>query len=293
MRAHELGAVGIGLYRTEFLFLQRNELPDEEEQFQCYRDALLAMQGQPVTIRTVDLGADKADRTGLVLADEDNPALGLRGVRLMLARPAVAKTQLRALLRASAYGPLRILVPMVSVREELLAMRRLINKLSAELREQGHEVADQVPMGAMIEVPAAALTLDSLIDLVDFVSIGSNDLVQYLMAADRNHEALGPLYSPLHPALLRLLRMVIETAQAHAKPVAVCGEMAGDPALTPLLLALGLTELSLHSSTLLQVRRAIRSCEHTVLQQLRPKLLQQRDRRGVEKWLARLPSSSR
>jgi len=279
-------AHALGLYRTEFLFLQRNELPDEEEQFQTYRDAALGMSGRPVTIRTLDLGADKADRTGLTLSNEENPALGLRGVRLSLARPKVADTQLRAILRASAYGKLRVLVPMVSTREELLAVRRRMLKLTEQLRGEGHMVSDHVPLGAMIEVPAAALALESFIDLVDFLSIGTNDLVQYLLAADRNNEALGELYSPLHPAVLRLLQMVIETGARHRIPVAVCGEIAGDSRMTPLLLALGLTEFSLHPGTLLEVRRAVREADLGALRARAPKLLAARDRRAIERWLA-------
>ncbi len=284
--AHAFGAQGLGLYRTEFLFLQRNELPDEEEQFRAYRDAALGMAGRPVTIRTLDLGADKADRTGLTLSNEDNPALGLRGVRLSLARPKVADTQLRAILRASAYGKLRVLVPMVSTREELLAVRRRMARLSEQLLAEGHEVAAHVPLGAMIEVPAAAFALESFIDLVDFLSIGTNDLVQYLLAADRNNEALGELYSPLHPAVLRLLALVIETGVRYRVPVAVCGEIAGDARLTPMLLALGLTEFSLHPGTLLEVRRAIRESDLGRLRAHAPKLLAARDRRGIERWLA-------
>ncbi|MEQ4576268.1 MAG: phosphoenolpyruvate--protein phosphotransferase [Gammaproteobacteria bacterium] len=284
-RAHALGAGGLGLYRTEFLFLQRDELPDEQEQFERYRDAVLGMSGRPVTIRTLDLGADKADRTGLVLGDEENPALGLRGVRLMLARPAVARTQLRAILRASGYGPVRMLIPMVSAREEIVQLRRKIKRLAAQLREEGHEIAEHVPLGAMIEVPSAALALETFIDKVDFLSIGTNDLVQYLMAVDRNHEGLGELYSPLHPALVRLLAQVIATAQAHDTPVAVCGEIAGDPHLVPMLLALGLREFSLHPATLLEVRRAIRGRHLGKLLALAPKLLRARDRKDIEKWL--------
>ncbi|WP_422508957.1 phosphoenolpyruvate--protein phosphotransferase [Stenotrophomonas sp. GZD-301] len=284
-QAHALGAQGLGLYRTEFLFLQRNELPDEQEQFETYRDAALGMSGRPVTIRTLDLGADKADRTGLTLSNEENPALGLRGVRLSLARPKVADTQLRAILRASAYGKLRILIPMVSTREEVLAVRRRLNKQAELLRAEGHEVAEHIPFGAMIEVPAAAIALESFIDLVDFLSIGTNDLVQYLLAADRNNEAVGELYSPLHPAVIRLLSHILHTGQAYDIPVAVCGEIAGDPRMTPLLLALGLTEFSLHPGTLLEVRRAIRDSDLSALQAAAPKLLQARDRRGIERWL--------
>lgn len=284
-QAHALGAHGLGLYRTEFLFLQRNELPDEQEQFETYRDAALGMSGRPVTIRTLDLGADKADRTGLTLSNEENPALGLRGVRLSLARPKVADTQLRAILRASAYGKLRILIPMVSTREEILAVRRRLAKQAELLRAEGHEVAEHIPFGAMIEVPAAAIALESFIDLVDFLSIGTNDLVQYLLAADRNNEAVTELYSPLHPAVVRLIAHILRTGQAYDIPVAVCGEIAGDPRMTPLLLALGLTEFSLHPGTLLEVRRAIRDSDLSVLQAMAPKLMQARDRRGIERWI--------
>jgi len=285
-QAHALGAAGLGLYRTEFLFLQRNELPSEEEQFQVYRDTVLGMSGRPVTIRTLDLGADKADRTGLVLGDEENPALGLRGVRLSLARPEVADAQLRAILRASGYGPVRVLIPMVSCREEIVLLRRQLKRLAARLRAEGHAIAEDVPLGAMIEVPAAAIGLEAFIDDVDFLSIGTNDLVQYLLAADRNHEALGELYSPLHPAVLRLLRHVIATAQAHDTPVAVCGEIAGDPRFVPMLLSLGLTELSLHPATLLEVRRTIRASHLGALTVSSSRLLRARDRKGIEKWLA-------
>ncbi len=284
-RAHALGAAGVGLYRTEFLFLQRNELPDEDEQFRAYRDVVLGMSGRPVTIRTLDLGADKADRTGLALDSEDNPALGLRGVRLSLARDGVFDTQLRAILRASAYGPVRILIPMVSSREEILAIRRLIKRVSTQLRKRGLEIAGQVQLGAMIEVPAAAIAMHGFVDVVDFVSIGTNDLVQYLLAADRNNEALGELYSPLHPGVIRLLRHVITIGQAHEVPVAVCGEMAGDPRLAPLLLALGLREFSLHPNTLLELRRVIRGSDWAALQASTGKLLKARDRSGIERWL--------
>ncbi len=283
--AHALGAHGLGLYRTEFLFLQRDELPDEQEQFETYRDAALGMNGRPVTIRTLDLGADKADRTGLTLSNEDNPALGLRGVRLSLARPKVADTQLRAILRASAYGKLRILLPMVSTREEVLAVRRRLQKQAQLLRAEGHEVAEHIPFGAMIEVPAAAIALESFIDLVDFLSVGTNDLVQYLLAADRNNEAVGELYSPLHPAVLRLIAQILRVGHEHDTPVAVCGEIAGDPRMTRLLLALGLKEFSLHPGTLLEVRRVIRDSDWAQLQAAAPKLLATRDRRGIERWI--------
>lgn len=283
--AHALGAAGVGLYRTEFLFLQRNELPTEEEQFRAYRDVVLGMTGRSVTIRTLDLGADKADRTGLALRDEPNPALGLRGVRLSLARDGLLETQLRALLRASGYGPLRVLVPMVSSREEIRRVRRMLDSVAVDLRREGHEIAEEVPLGAMIEVPAAAIALPSFIGAIDFLSIGTNDLVQYLLAADRNNEALGELYTPLHPAVLRLIRDVIRLSKARGKSVAVCGEMAGDPAFAPLLLALGLEEFSLHPATLLELRRTIRDLDLGALRARAPSLLRARDRKAIEAWL--------
>ena len=284
--AHALGAAGVGLYRTEFLFMGSREIPDEETQFRTYRDAVLGMTGRTVTIRTLDLGADKADKTGLALRDEPNPALGLRGVRLSLARDGLLHTQLRAIARASGYGPVRILVPMISGAEEMRTVRAMLRKALAEVRKEGHEIAAQLPLGAMIEVPSAALSLSGFIGACDFLSIGTNDLVQYLLAADRNNEALGELYTPLHPALLRLLRDVVRTAHRRGRPVAVCGEIAGDAAFVPLLLALGLTELSLHPATLLEVRRAIRGCDLSVLQARTAALLRARDRSGIEQWLA-------
>lgn len=283
--AHALGAAGVGLYRTEFLFLQRNELPDEEEQFRVYRDVVLGMTGRAVTIRTLDLGADKADRTGLALRDEPNPALGLRGVRLSLARDGLLETQLRALVRASAYGPLRILLPMVSTREEIRTVRKRLKRVIEEVRAQGHETAEQIPLGAMIEVPAAAVALPAFIGSVDFLSIGTNDLVQYLLAADRNNEALTSLYTPLHPAVIRLVRDVIRQGNARGKPVAVCGEMAGDPHFAPMLLALGLTEFSLHPATLLELRHVIRQCDLAQLQARAAALLRARDRAAIVEWM--------
>jgi phosphotransferase system enzyme I (PtsI) len=284
--AHALGAAGVGLYRTEFLFLQRNQLPDEEEQFRAYRDVVLGMTGRTVTIRTLDLGADKADRTGLSLADEPNPALGVRGVRLSLRRESLFRIQLRAIARASGYGPVRVLVPMVSGREEVVAVRKLLARVTRELHREGHEVAAQIPLGAMIEVPASAIALPAFVGAVDFLSVGTNDLAQYLLAADRNNELLGDLYSPLHPAMLRLLHDVIRAGRRRGKAVAICGEMAGDARYAPLLLALGLEEFSLHPATLLEVRRAIRACDLGALRARAPALLRARDRAAIEKWLA-------
>ena len=285
-KVHPLGAAGVGLYRTEFMFLQGTTLPDEERQFAHYRDAVLSMAGLVATFRTIDLGADKADQAGLAPRDEDNPALGLRGIRLALRHPAVFDTQLRAILRASAYGPVRILVPMVSQRAELLAVRQRIRRLSRQLRAEGHAVSDRIPLGAMIEVPAAAIALFSFLDVVDFLSIGTNDLVQYLLATDRNNDTVADWYAPLHPALLHLLHGLVTQCGRAGVPLAVCGEIAGDPRLVPLLLALGLREFSLHPSHLLAVRKAIRQCDISMLSDASPALLRCRDRRGIERWLA-------
>jgi len=283
--AHALGAAGVGLYRTEFLFLERRELPDEEQQFRAYRDLVLGMTGRTVTIRTLDLGADKADRSGLVLDNEPNPAMGVRGVRLSLQRAGLFDTQLRAIARASGYGPVRVLIPMVSCREEVLDASARLERVMTEVRAAGHAVAERIPLGAMIEVPSAAIALPGFIGALDFISIGTNDLVQYLLAADRNNDALGELYSPLHPAVIRLLAAVVRTARERGKPVAVCGEMAADVAFIPLLLALGLEELSMHPGTLLEVRRAIRACDLGELRARLPALARARDRAGIEAWM--------
>ncbi|HET8899808.1 MAG TPA: phosphoenolpyruvate--protein phosphotransferase, partial [Rhodanobacteraceae bacterium] len=212
VRSRMLGAIGIGLYRTEFLFLQRERTPSEDEQFEAYRTLVLGMAGLPVTIRTLDLGADKADRAGVSIPSEDNPALGVRGVRLSLRRPAVFATQLRAILRAASYGPVRVLVPMVTVADELHAVRTLIDLCARDLRKEGHAVPDRVDVGAMIEVPAAAIGVRHLLDVADFLAIGTNDLAQYVLAVDRNHDALEQLYDPLQPPLLRLVAHVIASA---------------------------------------------------------------------------------
>ena len=285
--AHALGADGIGLYRTEFLFLQRRELPGEEEQFLAYRDLVLGMAGRVVTIRTLDLGADKADHTGLALRSEPNPALGLRGVRLSLAHQGLFLTQLRAILRAAAYGPVRALVPMVCCREEMQRVAQLLALARDQLDAGGVQVGPVAELGAMIEVPAAALGLGDIVDLVDFVSVGTNDLVQYLLATDRNHESLAELYTPRHPAVLRLLSEVFAFGRRNGIPVAVCGEMAGEAHNVPLLLAMGLRDFSLHPSTLLEVRRAIRAADLASLRRRLGTLLRCHDRAAIDRWLER------
>jgi len=280
--AYALGAAGIGLYRTEFLFMQGTEVPTEEAQLLVYRDLVMGMRGRPVTLRTLDLGADKADRAGIALSDEPNPALGLRGVRLSLSLPGLFRSQLRAMLRASAYGKVNILVPMVGFREELERVRALIASCKTELQAEGQAVAAKVAVGVMIEVPAAALALGSVARKADFLSIGTNDLVQYLLAIDRSNDAVASHSSPLHPAVLRVLREVLNYGQRRGLPTSICGEMAGDPEHTRLLLALGLTEFSLHPNNLLEVRKIVRESDLGALRQKRGRLLRAVDRAGIE-----------
>jgi len=285
LEARAQGVAGIGLYRTELLFLQCDKTPDEQTQFNAYRELVLSMAGAPVTIRTLDIGADKTDRSGVSVQGEANPALGLRGVRLLLARPDLLRSQLRAILRASAFGPVRILVPMVSGREELLAMREAIVSIRAELHNEGHTITGHIALGAMIEVPSAALALSAWIDLVDFLALGTNDLVQYLLAVDRGNDALDELSTPLHPAVPRLLRSIIRTARRHDTPVSVCGEIAGDPHFTPLLLALGVEQLSMHPDHLPDVRAAIGRLERSALRRRLPALLRAKDHATMVDWL--------
>ncbi len=291
-QARACGAAGVGLYRTEFLFLQRKEIPGEEEQFLAYRDLVLGMGGLPVTIRTLDLGADKADSTGLVLDDEDNPALGVRGVRLSLRRPQLMIMQLRAILRASNYGPVRVLVPMVASAEEMASVRYLLNECARDLRTAGYEIADHIELGAMIEVPAAAIALPGMIKKLDFIAIGTNDLVQYTLAVDRNNDQLANLYDPLHPAVLKLLAQTIATAARAGRQVTLCGEMAGDVRYTGLLLALGLTEFSMHPGLLLEVREAVNSFDRSQLLGEAKALLRAITREGILHVVERLKACS-
>jgi phosphotransferase system enzyme I (PtsI) len=259
--AVEAGAVGIGLFRSEFLFMNRaGKLPDEEEQFEAYREAVQVLGGLPVTIRTVDIGADKPlDRlTVNELRHEHhlNPALGLRAIRWSLSEPSMFRQQLRALLRAAAFGKLRILFPMVAHVSEIRATLDVLARARAQLDEAGRAYGP-VEVGAMIEVPAAALTIDSVLQHVDFVSIGTNDLIQYTLAIDRADEAVAHLYDPWHPAVLQLVARTIRHAQARGKGVSVCGEMAGDPAFTDLLLAMGLRSFSMHPTRMAVVKQRV------------------------------------
>jgi phosphotransferase system enzyme I (PtsI) len=284
-RARGLGVAGIGLYRTEFLFLAHDGLPSEDDQFAAYRDVVLGAGGLPVTLRTLDLGADKADGSGLVMASEPNPALGVRGVRLSLRQLDVFVTQLRAILRASCYGPVRILVPMVTDAAELVEVRRLVEACARDLRTAGHEIPDQFEIGAMVEVPAAALNVRALLEVADFLAIGSNDLTQYVLAADRNNDQLGTLYQPAHPAVLRLLAWVIGRARIARKPVCLCGEIAGDPTFAAVLIALGLEDFSMLPDRILAQRDALSRCDRGALRALAPRLLRAPDHATIVKLL--------
>ena len=259
--ALEAGAVGVGLFRSEFLFMNRGtDLPDEDEQFEAYRDAVLAMQGLPVTIRTVDIGADKSlDRmSAQELRHEQglNPALGLRAIRWSLAEPGMFRQQLRAILRASAFGKVRILVPMVAHMGEVKLILEALGRARQQLGEAGLAF-NPVELGAMIEVPAAAIMIDRFLRHFDFVSIGTNDLIQYTLAIDRADETVSHLYDPWHPAVLSLLHHTISQANAARKDVCVCGEMAGDPAFTEILLAMGLRSFSMHPSQIASIKQRV------------------------------------
>jgi phosphotransferase system enzyme I (PtsI) len=256
--AVQVGAQGIGLYRTEYLFMNRDEPPDEEEQYQAYTEVVRAGEGAPVTIRTLDLGADKqvdGSRPGAPVTS--NPALGLRAVRLCLKEPGLFRPQLRAILRASAHGPVRMMIPMLSTTAELAQVLELIKGCRKELDDVGQAYDQTMPIGAMIEVPAAAICADIFARELDFLSIGTNDLIQYTIAIDRVDDEVNYLYDPLHPAVLRLIQMTIRSGQKMGIPVAMCGEMAGDARYTRLLLGMGLKEFSVHPNALLEVKQVI------------------------------------
>ncbi len=268
--ALEAGAVGVGLFRSEFLFMNRGgDLPGEDEQFEAYRDAVLAMQGLPVTIRTVDVGADKPleRMSAQELRHEHglNPALGLRAIRWSLSEPGMFRQQLRAMLRASAFGKVRILIPMVAHLGEIKLILEALARARQQLDEAGRAFG-RVEVGVMIEVPAAALLIDRFLRHFDFVSIGTNDLIQYTLAIDRADEAVSYLYDPWHPAVLQLLHHTIQRANAVGKGVCVCGEMAGDPAFTELLLAMGLRSFSMHPARIASIKQRVLRADPRLLQ---------------------------
>ncbi len=257
-QALDNGATGVGLFRSEFLFLNREGLPSEDEQFEAYRTVAAGMEGKPVTIRTFDLGADK-QKEGLdgLSRVAPNPALGLRAVRFCLAEPRLFLTQLRAILRASHFGRVKILVPMLSSPSEIDQTLVMIAQAKETLRERGVPFDPAIEIGGMIEIPAAVLAISAFLEKLDFLSIGTNDLIQYTLAVDRSDDAVAHLYDPLHPAVLKLIGMAIAGADKAKVPIAVCGEMAGDPQLTRLLLGLGLRNLSMHPAQLLEIKQRV------------------------------------
>jgi len=252
------GATGIGLFRTEFLFMNRQDMPDEEEQFLAYKKIAEAMGKKPVTIRTLDSGADK--QTALNNKKiSPNPALGLRAIRLCLSEPKVFMAQLRAILRASHFGNIKILFPMLSSISELRQTKLILERAKASLRKEKIKFNEKILIGGMIEVPAAAISADIFAQELDFLSIGTNDLIQYALAIDRTDDAVSHLYNPLHPAVLKLIALTIKSAHKYKKSIAICGEMAGEPKLTKLLISMGVEQLSMHPSHILRVKQQVLS----------------------------------
>jgi len=279
-------ASGIGLYRTEFLFMNRTDTPDEDEQFRNYVNVVKAIPRKEVTIRTLDLGADKqvdgGKHSGTVAI---NPALGLRALRLCLKSPELFRPQLRAILRASAFGKVRIMLPMLSGLDELMLTLSLIEETKRELKKQKIKFNKNLPVGGMIEVPSAAIAIDLFTPHLDFLSIGTNDLIQYTLAIDRVDDAVNYLYDPLHPAVLRLIANIIKAGEKAGIPVAMCGEMAGEIRFSRLLLGLGLKEFSMHPATLLVVKKIVKTSNYSSLRKLAKKAMTINDTRQLHEYI--------
>lgn len=270
--ARQTGAEGIGLVRSEFLYASGDQLPGEKEQAQAYKQFLTEMPGQRVVVRTLDIGGDK-NLGMLKLPQENNPFLGFRAIRIGLAKPEILRPQLRALLRSSVYGRLAIMFPMIATVEEFWQARKILDEERQRLLDEGVQVADNIEVGMMLEIPSSALMADAFAREVDFFSIGSNDLIQYLFAADRGNPRVAYLYQELHPAILRLVKRVIDAAHAEGKWVSMCGEMASNPLAPPLLMAMGLDEFSMNSSSILHIRSLINQLNTRQLQPLVHKAL--------------------
>lgn len=286
--AMEAGCQGVGLFRSEFLYMNRDDPPSEQEQYEAYRSVVMALKGRPVTIRTLDSGADKDVPS--VSAHRDppsNPALALRAIRLCLAEPELFMTQLRAILRASAHGPIKCLIPLISGPQEMVSARKMIAAAMDQLKSRQQPFDDSIPIGAMIEVPAAALAIDGLLPELDFASLGTNDLIQYTLAIDRADGDVAHLYNPLHPAVLRLIADVIKACNRRGTPVSVCGEMAGDPVLTRLLLGFGLREFSMHPAQVLVIKQEILRSRASDCSKQSSKILRQGDPMKLAAALAR------
>jgi len=278
---------GVGLFRTEFLYLERKEFPSEEEQYRLYRRVLERTEGRPTTLRLLDIGGDKPLPYFKTPA-ETNPALGWRGIRITLAWRDLLRVQLRALLRASPAGRLRILVPMVTSLDEIRQIREIFEEVRGQLIEQGYDVAEEVPVGTMIEVPSALLTLDHMIGEVDFVSVGTNDLVQYLLAVDRDNAWVSTLYDPQHPAVLRALQTVAETSKKGGCPCSVCGDLSGDPAMAILLLGMGYDSVSVAPQFLPEIKYAVRRTTSETAREFVDQALAQDTSQGVRDVLGRI-----
>jgi len=279
------GADGVGLFRTEFLFLNRREIPSEDEQYEAYRKVVKGMAGKPVVIRTYDLGADKArDQARSAI----NPALGLRGIRLSLSEPAMFGVQLRAILRAARFGPVRILIPMISNAHEVEATRAALDKAREDLRDRRVAFGEDIKLGGMIEIPAAALALNMFLKRLDFLSIGTNDLTQYTLAIDRGDEEVAGLYDSLHPAVLMLIAHVLAGGEKAGVPVSICGELAGNPKLTRLLLGMGLRHFSMHPSQILEVKQQVLTADVGQLAPMVRKLLRLDDSAQIREQIRRL-----
>ncbi len=267
------GAEAIGLYRTEFLYMNAQQLPTEEEQFQAYKKVLEAMGDRQVVVRTLDIGGDKK-LPYLPIDPEMNPFLGYRAIRLCLDRKDIFRTQLRALIRSSAYGKLCIMFPMIATLDEFNAAKAIYEEEKAKLIEEGVAVSDKIQVGLMIEIPAAAVLADQFAKVADFFSIGTNDLIQYSMAADRMSEKVAYLYQPFNPSLLRLIKMTIDGAHKEGKWVGMCGEMAGEPDAISVLMGLGLDEFSMSATSILRARKIANSLSYAEMQKLAEKALQ-------------------
>ncbi|KYO65245.1 phosphoenolpyruvate--protein phosphotransferase [Thermovenabulum gondwanense] len=270
--ALENGAEGIGLYRTEFLYMDREDMPSEEEQYKAYKEVVEAMQGKPVIIRTLDIGGDKK-LPYLEMPEELNPFLGFRAIRLCLDRKDLFKVQLRAILRASAHGKIRIMYPMISGIDEIRKANRVLEEAMEELKKEGVAFDENIEVGIMVEIPSAAVCADILAKEVDFFSIGTNDLIQYTLAVDRMNEKIAYLYEPFHPAIIRLIKNVIDASHREGKWTGMCGEMAGEPLAVPLLLGLGLDEFSMSATAIPFAKKIIRSFEYDEAKELAEKVL--------------------
>ena len=290
-QAIEAGAAGIGLFRTEFMFMNRDDRPGEDEQYEAYAAAVIAMRGRPVTIRTIDIGADKplrGDDEGHDQAAAANPALGQRAIRYSLAEPDMFLEQLRAIHRAAEHGPVRLLIPMLVYGHEVEQSLRLIAQAREQVSGRTRRSGPEVPVGGMIEVPAAALTAGMFARRLDFLSIGTNDLIQYTLAIDRTDDAVAHLYDPLHPAVISLIAGVAERANRANIPVAVCGEMAGDVDLTRLLIGLGLRQLSMHPAFLLEVKQRILKTQLSDISSMARRIARTRDPDRIRRLVERL-----